>query len=160
MTHATTELCDAHPEVQVLEPVFRDFGGVRSFWGPAATVKVFEDNALVREALEEAGCGRVLVIDGGASMRCALLGGNLAQLAVRNGWNGIIVNGCVRDSEEISRLALGVKALAAHPRRSEKGLHSGRRQCAVSFAAVTFMPGCPIYADADGVIVAARELPA
>jgi regulator of ribonuclease activity A len=158
VNYATTDLCDAHPEVQVLEPRFRDFGGTQAFAGPVTTVKVFEDNALVREALEERGDGRVLVIDGGGSMRCALIGGNLAELAVSNGWAGIIVNGCVRDSEEIGRLPLGVKALAVHPRKSEKGLHSGRRERTVTFGSATFQPGCWIYADADGVIVAAVDL--
>jgi regulator of ribonuclease activity A len=158
VSHATADLSDAHPEAQVLDPKFRDFGGLRSFAGKAATVKVFEDNSLVREALEGPGAGRVLVVDGGASMRCALVGGNLAELALKNGWRGIIVNGCIRDSEEISRLALGVKALAPHPRKSEKGLHSGRSDISVAFGGVRFEPGSWVYADADGVLVAAAEL--
>jgi regulator of ribonuclease activity A len=159
VSDATTDLSDKYPEAQVLDPGFRDFGGVRAFKGRAATLKVFEDNSLVREALEEPGAGRVLVIDGGASMRCALVGGNLAELARRNGWRGVIVNGCIRDSEEIARLDIGVKALASHPRKSAKGLHSGRKEIPVIFGGVRFEPGFWVYADADGVLVAAAELP-
>ena len=112
MSYATTDLSDQHPEAQVCDSVFRDFGGRRSFHGLIATAKVFEDNALVRTMLEEKGEGRVLVVDGGGSMRCALLGGNLGQLAVKNGWSGIVAYGCIRDSKEIAGQAIGVKALA------------------------------------------------
>lgn len=154
MSFATADLADAHPETQVCEPIFHDFGGRKSFHGPIATLKVFEDNALVRAALEEKGEGRVLVVDGGGSMRCALLGGNLGQLAVKNGWAGVVVYGCIRDSEEIAAQALGVKALAVHPRKSEKGLHMGHRDKAVSFAGATFSPGDWLYADADGIVLA------
>jgi regulator of ribonuclease activity A len=158
MSLATADLSDAHPDAQVAETALRDFGGVVAFHGPAVTLKVFEDNALVRELLEEAGRGQVLVVDGGGSLRCALLGGNLAQLAVRNGWAGIVINGCVRDAEEISALALGVKALGTSPRRSEKGLHAGRRNRRVLFAGVTFESGFWVYADRDGLLVAERRL--
>jgi len=126
---------------------------LKSFFGPIATLKVFEDNAMVRAYLEEAGQGRVLVVDGGGSRGCALLGGNLAILAVANEWAGIVLNGCVRDSEEICASKLGVKALAAHPKKSAKGLHTGHRDVPVSFAGVTFKPGGWLYADADGVLV-------
>lgn len=153
MSLATTDLADAHPDAQVCDPVFRDFGGKTAFHGPIATLKVFEDNALVRTALEEKGEGRVLVVDGGGSMRCALVGGNLGQLAVENGWAGIVVYGCIRDSAEIAAQPVGVKALAVHPRKSEKGLHSARRDRPVSFAGVTFRPGAWLYADADGIVV-------
>ena len=154
----TADLCDANAQAQIAEPLFRDFGGVNKFHGPVATLKVFEDNALVRALLEEPGAGRVLVIDGGGSMRCALVGGNLAQLGVDNGWRGLIVYGCVRDSEEVGSMPIGVKALAAHPRRSEKGLHTGHRDRAVTFAGVTFKTGQWLYADADGILVAAKPL--
>jgi len=155
---AIADLCDAHPDVQVAEPALRDFGGASSFMGTAVTVKVFEDNALVRALLEEPGAGRVLVVDGGGSLRCALFGGALAQLACANGWHGVIVNGCIRDTREIAQLQLGVKALAAHPRRSEKGLHSGHKDRVVTFAGVRFAPGQWIYADSDGLIVSDRTL--
>lgn len=153
MSTATTDLSDAHPEAQVAEPLFADFGGLVAFYGPITTLKVFEDNALVRAALEEKGEGRVLVVDGGGSTRCALVGGNLGALGAKNGWAGIVVNGCIRDSEEMSGQNIGVKALATHPRKSEKGLHTGHRDKVVSFAGVIFKPGAWLYADADGVVV-------
>jgi regulator of ribonuclease activity A len=155
---ATTDLCDAYPDLQVCAPVFRDFGGETAFHGPIATLKVFEDNALVRATLERPGEGRVLVVDGGGSLRCALVGGQLGELALRHGWAGLLVNGCVRDRAELAALRLGVKALAAHPRRSEKGLHSGQADRAVEFAGVRFAPGDWLYADRDGVVVAARAV--
>ena len=154
----TTDICDAHPDVQVCAPVFRDFGGVSAFHGPIATLKVFEDNALVRTMLEQPGGGRVLVIDGGGSLRCALVGGNLGGLAFEHGWAGILVHGCVRDSAELAAQAIGIKALAAHPRKSEQGLHLGHADRVVEFAGVRFAPGAWLYADADGVLVAARAL--
>lgn len=152
--YATTDLSDAHPDAQVAEPVFADYGGALAFHGPIKTLKVFEDNAAVRAALETAGEGRVLVVDGGGSMRCALVGGKLGELGVKNGWAGIVVNGCVRDSEELATQDLGIKAIGAHPRKSEKGLHSAQADRPVSFASVTFRPGAWLYADADGIVVA------
>ncbi len=158
MKFSTADLCDAHPEVHVAESIFGDFGGLDAFAGPIATLKVFEDNAMVRAALGEPGVGRVLVIDGGGSMRCALVGGNLAQLGAANGWSGIIVDGCVRDSNELSSAAIGVKALGVNPRRSEKGLHAGVRGRRVAFAGVSFDEGDWAYADADGIVVAKAPL--
>lgn len=152
---STCDLCDAHernPALRVLSPLFRAFGGSAAFQGPAATLQCFEDNSSVRSALEEAGNGRVLVIDGGASMRCALVGGNLAALAAKNGWAGIVVDGCVRDQAEMAALPIGVRALALHPLRSEKR-GEGRREVAVRLQGVTVRPGEWIVADADGVIV-------
>ena len=150
----TTDLCDAYPtRVRAAEPVFRDFGGRSAFAGPIVTLKVFADNALVRSALETPGNGRVLVIDGGGSTRSALVGGNLAKLAVQNGWEGIVVFGCIRDTAEIAACDLAVKALAAHPMKSAKNGH-GDRDVAVTFAGVSFEPGAWIYGDADGLIVA------
>lgn len=153
MTYATTDLSDAHPEAQVAEPIFGDFGGHIDFHGPIKTIKVFEDNALVRATLEKRGEGRVLVVDGGGSTRCALVGGNLGQLAVKNGWAGIVVYGYIRDSDEIAEQDVGVKALGTHPRKSEKGLHSAVEDKVLSFAGVTFKPGAWLYADADGIVV-------
>jgi regulator of ribonuclease activity A len=155
---ATTDLCDAHPELQVCEPVFSDFGKRRSFYGAIATLKVFEDNALVRAALETPGGGRVLVVDGGGSLRCALVGGMLGKLAVDSGWAGIVVNGCVRDVSELAGHEVGIKALAANPRKSEKGVHGGHLERAVRFAGVNFRPGAWLYADADGVVVSETPL--
>lgn len=152
-TPATTDVSDAHPEAQVCDPVFQSFGGRVAFSGPMATLKVFEDNALVRAAVEQPGEGRVLVVDGGGSLRCALLGGNLAVLAADNGWSGVVVNGAVRDVDEIDAQPIGVRALAAHPRRSEKGTHSGQVGRPVVFAGVVFREGEWLLADRDGIIV-------
>ena len=155
---AITDLCDAHPdEVSIAEPIFRDFGGVTAFAGPIVTLKVFEDNSLVREAVEQPGLGRVLVVDGGGSLRCALFGGNLAVLAEKSGWSGVVVYGAVRDTRELAVARVGVKALAPHPRKSNKrGL--GDRDIPVTFAGVTFTPGHHLYADEDGILVSARAL--
>jgi regulator of ribonuclease activity A len=149
----TTDLSDKHPDAQVCDPLFHDFGGKDHFHGPIKTLKVFEDNAIVRATLETPGEGRVLVIDGGGSARCALVGGNLGNLAVKNDWSGIVVYGYVRDSEELGLQAVGIKALGTHPRKSEKGLHSAQADRVVSFAGVTFKPGAWLYADADGMLV-------
>ena len=120
-------------------------------------MKCFENNPLVRASLEEKGAGRVLVVDGGGSRRCALLGDNIAAMAVENGWAGIVINGCIRDSLDISRMDLGVKALATFPLKSSKR-DPGLRDVAVSFAGVTVNPGDWIYADGDGVLVSKEEL--
>jgi regulator of ribonuclease activity A len=143
----TCDLCDSHEKdaaLRVLPPLFRAFGAVPAFQGPASS--------LVRSALEEPGNGRVLMIDGGASMRCALVGGNLAAMGARNGWAGIVVDGCVRDVAELDAAAIGVRALALHPRRSEKRGH-GRRDVVVQLQGVTVRPGEWIVADADGIVV-------
>lgn len=158
MSFATTDLSDAHPEAQVCEPLFGDFGGRLAFHGAIKTLKVFEDNALVRSTLETPGDGRVLVVDGGGSLRCALVGGNLGALGVKNGWAGIVVNGCIRDSEELGGQDIGVKALATHPRKSEKGMHSAQADKAVVFAGVSFKPGAWLYADADGIVVSEQPI--
>ncbi|MGY2895204.1 ribonuclease E activity regulator RraA [Deinococcus sp. UYEF24] len=154
---ATTDLSDQHPQVQIAAPVFRDFGGHSAFAGPAFTVRVFEDNTPVRAALETPGQGRVLVVDGGASLNCALLGDMLGTLAVQNGWAGVVVNGCVRDSLALTALPLGVKALATHPRRSGKG-SSGEQDISLMFAGVSIEPGDWIYADADGLLISSEAL--
>lgn len=153
MKVSTTDLCDAHPAVQVCSPGLVSFGGHRAFHGRVATLKVFEDNAPVRTALQRRGDARILVVDGGGSVRCALVGGQLGKLAIDNGWAGLVVSGCVRDCEELAAQPIGVLALAAHPRKSEKGLHGGREGVAVSFLGVTFRPDAWLYADADGVVV-------
>jgi regulator of ribonuclease activity A len=155
---ATTDLCDEFgAEVEVAEPLFRDWGGSLAFAGSIETLRVFEDNALVRQVLETPGRGRVLVVDGGGSLRTALVGGNLAGLALRNGWTGIVVHGCVRDSAELRATSIGVKALQAIPRKSARA-GSGEQGVAVTFAGVTFVRGHFLYADADGIVVAERDL--
>lgn len=158
MTIKTTDLCDAHSDkLRILAPIFLDYGGIRAFGGPVSTVKVFEDNSLVRSALEEAGEGRVLVVDGGGSMRCALLGDNLAELGRGNGWAGVLVYGCIRDSADIAGIDIGVKALNTHPLKSvKKGV--GERDVPVTFGGVTLRPGDYLYADEDGVILSEAAL--
>jgi len=158
MTPAVADLSDAHPDAAICAPVFRDYGGRTRFHGPIRTLKLFEDNALLRITLETPGDGAVLVVDGGGSMRCALVGGNLGALAVANGWSGILVNGCVRDSAELATQALGVKALGTHPRKSAKGQHGGLIDRPVEFAGVRFVPGHWLYADEDGVLLAPLPL--
>ena len=135
------------------EPVFQAFGGRPAFSGPITTLKVFEDNTLVREAVGQPGEGRVLVVDGGGSLRCSLFGGNLAVAAARNGWAGVVVSGCVRDVEELAAQPIGVRALAVFPRKSERGLHSGQAGVPVLFAGVVFREGEWLCADRDGVVV-------
>ncbi len=152
-TPATTDLCDEHPEAQVCEPVFQAFGGSAAFSGRIATLKVFEDNTLVREAVGRPGEGRVLVVDGGGSLRCSLFGGNLAVAAATNGWAGLVVYGCIRDADELAEQPIGVRALGAFPRKSERGLHSGQAGRTVVFAGVVFREGEWLCADSDGVVV-------
>jgi regulator of ribonuclease activity A len=163
MSFATTDLCDENPgmlddgSLQVLPPVFRHFGKRTQFAGPAATLKVHEDNALVRATLETQGEGRVLVVDGGGSVRRALVGGQLGLLAQNNGWAGVIVDGCVRDSAELAQCDVGIMALATHPQRSAReGV--GKRDVNVQVAGVAVRPGDWIYADVDGVLVAGEKL--
>ncbi len=154
----TADLCDAHGErVAVVTPMFTSFGGRSAFGGEITTLKVFEDNSLVRKALESPGNGRVLVVDGGASMRCALVGDQLALLGVRNGWAGIVVYGCIRDSKAIAEMDIGVFALGTHPLRSVKR-DVGERDVPLHFGGVHFRPGNYLYADEDGVIVSAQAL--
>ena len=153
MDTSTTDLCDAHPEIQVCDPVFRSFGGAPAFSGPITTLKVFEDNTLVKQAVEGPGDGRVLVVDGGGSLRCGLVGGNLAVAAASNGWAGIVVYGYIRDSDELAEQPIGVRALGAYPRKSERGMHSGQAGRTVVFAGVTFREGDWLAADSDGVVV-------
>ena len=168
MTHtpaiATCDLCDAHKNdgsgaFRVLPPVFRDFGAVPRFCGPVVTVKCFEDNSLVKAAVDSAGEGRVLVVDGGGSLRRALLGGNLAAAAARNGWAGVVIDGCVRDVVELAACDVGICALASVPMPPDKR-NEGERDVAVQVQGVWVRPGDWLCADEDGVVVADRVLPA
>jgi len=158
MTFSTADLHDANEgKVLVALPGLRNYGGRKEFCGPIATVRVHDDNALVRAALEEPGRGRVLVIDGGGSPRCALVGDKLAELARSNDWAGIIVHGCIRDTAAIARMDFGLKALAATPARAAKK-GEGEREVPVTFNAITFKPGEFVYADEDGTLVSSEKL--
>ncbi len=163
MKPVTTDLCDANEDrladgsLRVLTPGLLHFGKRAAFSGPAATLKVFEDNSLVRAALETPGAGRVLVVDGGGSMRCALVGGMLGVLAEKNGWAGIIVNGCVRDADELKVCDVGIRALGVHPQKSQKR-NVGQEDVTVQMPGAVVRPGNWIYADADGVLVSDEKL--
>ena len=153
----TTDLSDAHDGLRHLAPVYQDFGGATRFHGVVKTLVTFEDNSKVRAAVEEKGEGRVLVVDGGGSLNCALFGGNLAKLAAQNGWAGILIHGCVRDRAELKAEAVGIKALASHPKKSHKR-DLGTYDVALKFSGVTINPGDWLYADEDGVVIADKEL--
>jgi len=158
MKFATADLFDNHAdELQVCAPIFRDFGGNTDFCGPIRTLKVFESFGITKSTLATDGEGHVLVIDGGGSVRCAMLGDKLAQLAIDHNWKGILINGCVRDSAAISALPIGVKALTTNPTRpSLEG--EGQLDIPIRFAGVTFHPGHFLYADADGVVLSEQDL--
>lgn len=149
----TADVCDALGDAaRVCEPVFGDFGGRDAFEGPIATLSTFEDNTKVWDVLRSGGRGRVLVIDGGGSLRVALIGANVSKLAAEEGWAGMVVNGCLRDVPEVAAVDIGVKALATCPRRPRKE-DMGIVDIPVSFAGVTFRPGEYLYADEDGIVV-------
>ena len=156
--YVTPDLCDAYPEqVQVLEPMFSNFGGRDSFGGQIVTIKCFEDNSRVKEQVELDGKGKVLVVDGGGSLRCALLGDMLAEKAARNGWEGLVIYGCVRDVDVLIQTNVGVQALASHPMKTDRrGI--GELNVPVTFAGVTFRPGEYVYADNNGVLVSPSPL--
>ena len=151
---STSDLLDEHPDAATCETQFRQFGGVRSFSGRVATVRCREDNVLLRRRCEEAGAGRVLVVDGGGSYRCALCGDTIAALALANGWSGLVINGCVRDVEALAQLAIGIKALGTNPRPSGKA-GDGDVDVPVTFGGVEFRPGAMLHSDEDGVVVLA-----
>jgi len=158
MAIVTPDLCDAFPDlVQVAEPLFANFGGRDAFGGQIVTVKCFEDNSKVKEQLALPGQGKVLVVDGGGSLRCALLGDQVAAQAAKNGWEGVLVYGCVRDVDVLAETDLGVQALAAHPKKTEKR-DMGDVNRAVTFAGLTFVPGDFLYADNNGVIISPKPL--
>ncbi len=163
MVFTTCDICDGNEDklddgtLQVLPPVFKHFGKKAQFFGQALTLKVFEDNVLVRTALESPGEGRVLVVDGGGSLRCALVGGLLGQLAEKNGWSGVVVNGCVRDSLELAESDVGICALAIHPQKSKKR-GAGEQGIPVRMAGASVRTGDWIYADHDGILVSNQRL--
>ncbi|WPO98531.1 ribonuclease E activity regulator RraA [Pseudomonas sp. HR96] len=156
--YSTPDLCDAYPDqLQVLEPMFSNFGGRDSFGGQIVTIKCHEDNSLVREQVELDGTGKVLVVDGGGSLRRALLGDMLAEKAARNHWEGLVIYGCVRDVDVLAQTDVGVQALASHPLKTDKrGI--GDLNVKVTFAGVTFNPGEYVYADNNGIIVSPSAL--
>jgi regulator of ribonuclease activity A len=169
-TVATCDLCDAHkhdsPELfRVLPSVFKDFGARLAFSGPVVTLKCFEDNSLVKAAVDSCGSidtpqgriGQVLVVDGAGSLRRALLGGNLGAAAARNGWAGVVIDGCVRDVAELALLDVGIRALASVPMPTEKQ-NQGLKDLAVQIQGVWVNPGDWLYADADGMVVSSRSL--
>ncbi|WP_022956035.1 ribonuclease E activity regulator RraA [Perlucidibaca piscinae] len=158
MSFVTCDLCDDHPDhVRVCEPMFNTFGGRDAFGGRIRTVKCFEDNSRVKELLATPGQGDVLVVDGGGSLRCALLGDLIGESAVQNGWSGVVVYGCVRDVDALGDLDLGVQALASMPLKSvRKGI--GDVDVPVTFGGITFVPGQYVYADNNGVIVSDKKL--
>ena len=152
------ELCDQYPDdVRVLEPMFMNFVGKERFYGKVVTIKAFEDNSLVREQVAQDGTGKVLVVDGGGALRRAMLGDVLAEKAAKNGWQGIIIYGCIRDVNAIGEIDLGVQSLATHPMKTDKrGL--GDLNVPVTFGGTTIKPGDYIYADNNGVLVSDKQL--
>lgn len=162
-TYMTTDLSDAYEGkgagLRYLAPDYRDFGGTTRFHGVVKTLLTFEDNTKLRAAVEQKGEGRVLVVDGGGSINCALFGGNLAKLAADNGWAGVIIHGCVRDRAELKAEHIGIKALASHPKKSQKR-DLGSYDVSLNFSGITIHSGDWVYADEDGVIVSDRELSA
>ena len=155
--YITPDLCDEYPEVEVLEPMFNNYGGKESFGGEVVTIKCHEDNSLVKENVAKPGNGKVMVVDGGGSMRAALLGDMLAEKAVENGWEGLVIYGCIRDVDVIMETNLGVQALATNPRKTEKkGI--GEMNVPVKFAGVEINSGNFIYADNNGIIVSQNKL--
>lgn len=158
MPFKTADLCDHYGDVvQIVEEELINFGGRDTFSGEIETVRTFEDNSLVRECLGRNGEGKVLVVDGGGSFRRALLGDNLAVLAIENGWSGVVINGCIRDAGEIMEMDLGVLALGTHPRKTDKR-GFGDHNVTVRFGGVVFEPGAHLYADDDGVVVSPQPL--
>lgn len=158
MPYKTTDLCDQYGnEAEVFEPIFRDFGGKADFEGKAFTVKCFEDNSRIKELSLEPGKGRILVVDGGGSNRCALFGDVIGEDLVKNGWAGAVIYGYVRDSAVLKTLPIAIKALGVSPRKSVK---RSEGQCGerLVFAGVVVQPGDQLFADEDGIIKLNREL--
>ncbi len=158
MTFVTPDLCDDYPDdVRVLAPMFHNYGGKKNFFGEVVTVKCFEDNSLVKEQAGLPGHGKVMVVDGGASLRKALLGDMIAENAVKNGWEGFIINGCIRDVDAIAALELGVQALNTIPLKTEKrGI--GDLNVPITFGGQTINPGEFIYADNNGIVISSKAL--
>lgn len=158
MQFKTADLYDLYDnQLQVALPVFLSYGARKKFSGKIVTVKCHEDNSLVAEQLNTSGQGNVLVIDGGGSLRCALVGNTLAQKAINNGWDGIVVFGCIRDCAIINQMDIGIKALQTNPAKSVKR-NTGTQNEMVRFADVVFIPGHYLYADEDGIVTSASRI--
>lgn len=153
----TTDLSDYHPETQACQTQFRIQGRRRAFHGRIRTVKCFEDNALIRKMVSQPSEGEVLVVDGAASLNCALMGDVIASLAAKNGWSGAVIYGAIRDLLAIDKLDFGVKSLGSNPKRSGKG-GAGQLDVPVNFGGVTFVPGHWLYSDEDGILVSENQL--
>ncbi|TNF85965.1 MAG: ribonuclease E activity regulator RraA [Gammaproteobacteria bacterium] len=158
MSFKTADLSDEHADrVQIVSPGLRNFGGKTRFRGPVVTVKSFNDNSKVRELIWSPGEGRVLVIDNEASMSCAMFGDMMAARAIENGWAGVVINGCIRDSVDIAGMDIGVKALATNPLRSVKE-GRGEVDIELEFLGATFRPGEYLYSDEDGILLSSEPL--
>jgi len=154
----TTDLYDKHLEdLQVAAPIFRDFGGRLSFSGQIVTLKALEDNTCLKAAFETDGRGKVLVVDSAGSLHCAMMGDVMAALGASNGWEGVIIHGCIRDSADVARVDIGVKALATIPRKTIKR-NQGVMNLPICFANVTFKPGEYVYADEDGIVISEKPV--
>ena len=154
----TADICDIHSDdLIIMHQQFNSYGKIDSFCGQICTIKCFNDNSKVREAVNSDGCNKVLVVDGNASTDCALLGDMLAEAAFKNNWSGIIINGCIRDSDVISGIGVGVFALSTIPVKSVKK-DIGDTDIEISFMNTKFIPGEYIYADLDGIIISKKEL--
>ena len=158
MKMSVPDICDDFlSEIQVIQPLFQSYGGKQQFFGEIVTIKCFEDNSLVKQTLATEGHGKVLVVDGGGSLRCALLGDLLGAMAAKNGWQGILINGCVRDVEILKDIDVGVRALNCHPLKSNKR-NEGQFNILLNFAGVDLTPGQYLYADENGIVVAKAKL--
>ena len=157
MEFQTADLYDLYAEkLQVVLPLFKSYGAKKKFHGEIVTIKCYEDNSLVAEQVKQNGKGKVLVVDGGGSLRRALLGDNLAKNAIENGWEGLVIFGCIRDSAIINELEIGVKALNTNPAKTEKR-NEGQLNVAISFGDVIFEPGNFVYSDEDGIVVTQKK---
>ena len=154
---STPDLIDAHTEARAIELQFSNFGARKQFFGAAVTIKCHEDNSLLKACVAEEGLGRVIVVDGGGSLRRALFGDMLAETAAENGWAGLVINGAIRDVDEVGGIELGVQALGCCPIKTEK-LGVGQRDITVNIGGVTISPGDYVYADNNGVIVSSHPL--
>jgi regulator of ribonuclease activity A len=158
MPFNSNDLYDEYLEsIQVASPIFKNFGGRKKFYGQIHTVKAFEDNTYIKEAFEEDGTGKVLVVDGAGSLRAAMMGDQVAALGKKNGWEGIIIFGCIRDSVDVGKLDFGAKALATIPRKTIKR-QQGIRDITVHFADVCFTPNHYVYSDEDGILISDKPL--
>ncbi|WP_445395622.1 ribonuclease E activity regulator RraA [Zobellella sp. An-6] len=158
MEYNTSELCDTYMDmVDVVEPMFSSFGGRSSFGGTVSTIKCFEANGLIMEAVKASGVGRVLLIDGGGSLRRALIDAEIAEIAAENGWEGIVCYGCVREVDALEELDIGIQALASIPVGADDS-DIGEQDVPVNFGGVTFLPEDHLYADTTGIILSPEPL--